>query len=428
MTMASSLSRRASAPHPTVSTLVRSISSVAWGDFPLPRRRPPRSAPPSSGARPALSSASASASSPALLAVAARSKSTLFPSFLSSSNSFLDDVRDRAARSASAFDARHGLDADPVGGGGWRARQLARTLKRPMRPRPRRPMELIPPSPELHSPFYPPYSLTGRLPPSSAPPDHVLIHNDVSITKMRAAARLARRLLDLACSPSVASPGVTTEAIDDVIRGEALRRGAYPSPLNYVGFPKSLCSSVNEVICHGIPDSRPLELGDIVSFDVSCYLGGVHGDNCGTIVVGDVAEGYTGSGAAGDTDNNNGSGEGSGSANNSDNEAKRDWPTDPIPPKSTFRSPEEEERFVTARRLVRAALESRDEGVKACKPGGCLSDVGAAIHAVADAYGYDTVREYRGHGIGSDFHCAPFVKASVHLNFSRSSSVEKSTY
>jgi len=160
-----------------------------------------------------------------------------------------------------------------------------------------------------------------------------------------------------------------------------------------MGFPKSVCSSINEVVCHGIPDERPLELGDVVSFDVSCYVGGVHGDNCATVIVGDLEEGYNANDSAGD-DNNVG--------------GDRDWF---IPPhKTQFSSDEEQERIITARRLVQAALEARDEGVAACKPGACLTDIGAAIHAVSDAYGYDTVRHYRGHGIFEEFHRAPFVK------------------
>ena len=117
---------------------------------------------------------------------------------------------------------------------------------------------------------------------------------------------------------------------------------------------------------HGIPDSRPLELGDLVSFDVSCYFGGVHGDNCASIIVGDLKEDYR------PDDFEWG-------------ETADSLPS--VPTKTQFSSPEEEERFVTARRLVQAALESRDEGVAACKPGACLSDIGAAIHAVCDAYG-----------------------------------------
>jgi len=182
-----------------------------------------------------------------------------------------------------------------------------------------------------------------------------------------------------------------------------------------MGFPKSICSSVNEVVCHGIPDGRELRTGDVVSFDVSCYVGGVHGDNCATVVVGDYDERWL------SEEEKSGSGSGILALqfpewNEDDyydlsgeyNFLKRDWRN--VPYRTEFSSEEERMRFVTARRLVQAALESRDEGVKACRPGGCLSDIGAAIHAVADAYGYDTVRHYRGHGISTDFHCAPFVK------------------
>ncbi|GMI42556.1 hypothetical protein TeGR_g10566, partial [Tetraparma gracilis] len=105
---------------------------------------------------------------------------------------------------------------------------------------------------------------------------------------------------------------------------------------------------------HGIPDDRPLRDGDVVSFDVSCFLGGVHGDNCGTVCVGDVDEAGV--------------------------------------------------------RLVEAAQEALDEGVRAAGPGRCLTKVGAAIHAVADKYGYDTVRKYCGHGVADHFHAPPFVK------------------
>lgn len=147
-------------------------------------------------------------------------------------------------------------------------------------------------------------------------------------------------------------------------------------------------------------------MGDIVSFDVSCYVGGVHGDNCATVIVGDLEEGY-------DVNNNNNAAV---ADNNKSQKGSittstpiaRDWF---IPPyKTQFASDEERERIVTARRLVQAALDARDEGVAVCKPGACLSDIGAAIHAVSDAYGYDTVRHYRGHGIAEEFHRAPFVK------------------
>jgi methionyl aminopeptidase len=88
-------------------------------------------------------------------------------------------------------------------------------------------------------------------------------------------------------------PGVTTDSIDEVAHAEAVSRGAYPSPLNYHGFPKSCCTSVNEVICHGIPDSYVLKEGDLVNVDVTCYIGGYHGDCSETLAVGEVDEAAT---------------------------------------------------------------------------------------------------------------------------------------
>jgi methionyl aminopeptidase len=186
--------------------------------------------------------------------------------------------------------------------------------------------------------------------------------------------------LDYACS--LATPGVETDDIDTAVHEAIIQQGnAYPSPLNYVGFPKSLCSSINEIICHGIPDTRPLQSGDIVSFDVSCFVNGVHGDNCATVIVGDEQ---------------------------SVDEIGVDWRG--VPYRTQFDSPEEEASFRAARRLVHATRESLYAAIDRCGPGACLTDVGAAIQDVADAYGYSTVRTYRGHGIGEEFHCAPFVK------------------
>ena len=198
---------------------------------------------------------------------------------------------------------------------------------------------------------------------------------------MRIAARLARKILDYACD--LAKPDVTGDEIDSAVHEALLEAGAYPSPLNYVGFPKSLCSSINEVICHGIPDERPLQNGDIVSFDVSCFINGVHGDNCATILVGDEQE---------------------------EDEIGVDWRGVPYKSKDKFENPEEEVMFRAGRRLIHAARESLYEAIHRVGPGACLTDVGDAIQDVADAYGYSTVEKYRGHGIGEVFHCAPFVK------------------
>ena len=87
---------------------------------------------------------------------------------------------------------------------------------------------------------------------------------------------------------SMVTPGITTDAIDARVHEETLARNGYPSPLNYRGFPKSVCTSINEVICHGIPDSRQLRDGDIINIDVTIFLDGVHGDTSCTFLVGDV--------------------------------------------------------------------------------------------------------------------------------------------
>jgi len=213
------------------------------------------------------------------------------------------------------------------------------------------------------------------------------------LDRMRTAARLARRTLDAACD--LASPGVTTDEIDTRVHDALIQAGAYPSPLNYAGFPKSLCASVNEVICHGIPDSRPLRFGDVVSFDVSCYVGGVHGDNCATVIVGDRDDDDDAAQAEpldDDVGDDNG----------------KDWRG--VPYRTKFDNDADEEYFWEARRLVRTARESLYAGISVCRPGGCLSDIGAAVQDVADREGYSSVRKYRGHGIGTELHCAPYVR------------------
>jgi methionyl aminopeptidase len=195
----------------------------------------------------------------------------------------------------------------------------------------------------------PPYALDGVVPPS---PYFITVHDEDMIARMRVACKLARQVLDLACAS--AKVGMTTDEIDKIVHSAICAQEAYPSPLNYGGFPKSVCSSVNEVICHGIPDDREMQDGDIVSFDVSCFTGGVHGDNCGTVALGEVDS--------------------------------------------------------AGRRLIQAAQEALDAGVAACGPGRDLKNVGAAIHKVCDDYGYDTVRKYCGHGVCDHFHAPPYVQ------------------
>ncbi|KAK2492863.1 hypothetical protein MC885_011736, partial [Smutsia gigantea] len=109
------------------------------------------------------------------------------------------------------------------------------------------------------------------------------------IEGMRLVCRLAREVLDIAAG--MIKPGVTTEEIDHAVHLACIARNCYPSPLNYYNFPKSCCTSVNEVICHGIPDRRPLQEGDIVNVDITLYRSGYHGDLNETFFVGDVDEG-----------------------------------------------------------------------------------------------------------------------------------------
>ncbi len=144
------------------------------------------------------------------------------------------------------------------------------------------------------------------------------------------------------------APGVTTDEIDRVGHEYLLDHGAYPSTLGYKGFPKSLCTSVNEVICHGIPDGRPLEDGDIVNIDITAYIGGVHGDTSATYLVGDVDE--------------------------------------------------------ESRLLVERTREAMMRGIRAAVRGREVNVIGRVIQAYARRFGYGVVRDFTGHGIGSSFH------------------------
>ncbi len=171
------------------------------------------------------------------------------------------------------------------------------------------------------------------------------------LARMRVAATVAAEVL--AASGAAVAPGVTTDALDAVAHKAYLDRGAYPSTLNYHGYPKSICTSVNEVICHGIPDDRELEDGDIVNIDVTAYIGGVHGDCSATFYAGDVDD--------------------------------------------------------VSRRLVEVTRECRDLGIAAVKPGRPISDIGQAIETHAHAHDYGVVRSFIGHGIGETFHMAPSI-------------------
>ena len=166
------------------------------------------------------------------------------------------------------------------------------------------------------------------------------------IERMRHAGHVAAEVLRLA--GETVRPGITTDEIDAYVHELCVERGAYPSPLNYNHFPKSVCTSVNEIICHGIPDSRPLQDGDIVNLDVTTYSGGVHGDTNGTFLVGEV---------------------------------------DP-----------------DSRRLVQVTEECMWKGIEAVHAGRPVSDIGRAIEDHAKKFHYGVVRAFIGHGIGEQFH------------------------
>lgn len=258
----------------------------------------------------------------------------------------------------------------------------------------------------------PPYAQSGIVP---NPPDEILLHGVESIDKMRDAARLARRCLDLACELAVNAhqTNLTTDDIDTEVHNAIIEAGAYPSPLRYAGFPKSMCSSVNEVICHGIPDMRPLQFGDAVSFDVSCFLNGVHGDNCATVIVGDCPDDND---VERDihTDDFSNSLNGT-STNNKSTESNCDWRG--VPYRTEFATEACQEHFEQARRLVKVARQCLYAAIDTVEPGSCLTQVGKACEDVASQHGYQSVRKYRGHGISSDFHTPPFVKHYRNLDF-----------
>lgn len=168
---------------------------------------------------------------------------------------------------------------------------------------------------------------------------------------MRRVCRLSREVLDHAAS--FIRPGITTNELDAIVHKACIDRGAYPSPLNYRNFPKSVCTSVNEVICHGIPDFRPLKEGDIVNLDVSLYYGGFHGDLNATYPVGKI-----------DAD---------------------------------------------SERLIRTARECLDAAIAMAKPGTLFRDFGAVIEAKAKENGCTVNKTYCGHGINQLFHPAPNI-------------------
>lgn len=203
-----------------------------------------------------------------------RSKSSIPSSSLSPLSPSDDEVYERALHNVTAFDTKYNLDScAPIYNSnsttyssllsqlpfttssddnkqlGWRRRQMDITNANPIKPYPKSPPVSIRPSTKNPSTFFPPYAHTGSIPQNTSSLDTVLLHDHSSIQRMKYAAQTARQLLDYICSPSIVQVGTTTEQINKLLHNAALKAGAYPSPLNYMGFPKSVCSSINEVVC-----------------------------------------------------------------------------------------------------------------------------------------------------------------------------------
>ncbi|MEO8908142.1 MAG: type I methionyl aminopeptidase [Microbacteriaceae bacterium] len=172
------------------------------------------------------------------------------------------------------------------------------------------------------------------------------VYSAEEIARIRESGRIAAQAIELVGQH--AKPGVTTEELDRLGHDFMVAAGAYPSTLGYRGYPKSLCSSLNEVICHGIPDDTVLEDGDIVNIDITAYKDGMHGDSNKTFIVGNASDEVT--------------------------------------------------------LLVERTREALNRGIKAVAPGRQVNVIGRAIESYAKRFGYGVVRDYTGHGVGAAFH------------------------
>ncbi len=171
-------------------------------------------------------------------------------------------------------------------------------------------------------------------------------YDDDTIAAIRRASKKAAQALEVVLA--AAKPGMTTDELDRIGHEFLLNQGAYPSTLGYRGFPKSLCSSLNEVICHGIPDDTLIQEGDILNIDISAYVNGVHGDTNGSVVIGEAAQ--------------------------------------------------------EAIDLVARTKEAMLRGIKAALPGRQVNIIGRAIESYAKRFDYGVVRDFTGHGVGTSFH------------------------
>jgi len=222
-------------------------------------------------------------------------------------------------------------------GSGRKFKRCHKGAYEPLRPGAVSPMRPVPAGIAVPS-----YAATGRVERGAEP----RVKSPDVIARMRVAGRAAAEVL--AEVGAAVAPGVTTDELDALTHEACIARGGYPSPLNYRGYPKSVCTSVNEVICHGIPDDRALHDGDIVNLDVTIFLDGVHGDTNATFPVGRIDPG--------------------------------------------------------SHRLLQVTRECLELGIAAVVPGRPVSDIGRAIESHASRNHLGVVRDFVGHGIGEQFH------------------------
>jgi methionyl aminopeptidase len=226
----------------------------------------------------------------------------------------------------------------------------------------------------------------SRLSKSSETQTQLAIHDENSIQAMKSAAKVAAQILQLAssivsqyrpgCSNTNIESNLTTNDIDIAVHNACIQHNAYPSALNYNGFPKSIRTSVNEVACDGIPDLRPLQDGDIVSLDVSIYLDGFHGDICAAVMVGQDFHGK--------------------------DEDQASSASDLM----------DEDQIQRGKALIHATNEAMYKAIDVCRVGVEICEIGNVVQKVADQYGYRPMKKVCGHGIGSYLHMLPEIKVS----------------